>query len=134
MMGQILLYPVNVAGWKGGRYWIDSNSLMFRLKLPSLLLNNANISLNSKGEFEDDFSDFYNQKNQNFKVFFNHNDRGFIFNSSLFRFKSCLYLTFYFNILKDVSFSFKLKRWIKKNLSFSSFLGIIDYLAQKFVN
>jgi hypothetical protein len=68
MMGQILLYPVNVSGWKGDRYWIDSNSLMFRLKLPSLLLNNANISLNSKGEFEDDFSDFYNQKNHNFKV------------------------------------------------------------------
>ena len=58
MMGQILLYPVNVAGWKGDRYWIDSNSLMFRLKLPSVLLNNANISLMPKGEFEVDFSDF----------------------------------------------------------------------------
>ena len=23
MMGQFLLYPVNVAGWKGDRYWID---------------------------------------------------------------------------------------------------------------
>ena len=68
MMGQILLYPVNVAGWKGDRYWIDSNSLMFRLKLPSVLLNNANISLMPKGEFEDDFSNFYKQKNQNFKV------------------------------------------------------------------
>ena len=68
MMGQILLYPVNVAGWKGDRYWIDSNSLMFRLKLPSVLLNNANISLMPKGEFEDDFSDFYNQKSQQFKV------------------------------------------------------------------
>jgi hypothetical protein len=68
MMGQILLYPVNVSGWKGGRYWIDSNSLMFRLKLPSVLLNNANISFMTKGEFEDDFSDFYNQKSQNFKV------------------------------------------------------------------
>ena len=68
MMGQTLLYPANVSGWKGDRYWIDSNSLMFRLKLPSVLLNNANISLNPKGEFEDDFSDFYNQKNQNFEV------------------------------------------------------------------
>ena len=68
MMGQILLYPVNVAGWKGDRYWIDSNSLMFRLKLPSVLLNNANISLIPKGEFEDDFNDFYNQKSQKFKV------------------------------------------------------------------
>ena len=41
---------------------------MFRLKLPSVLLNNAKISLNPKGEFEDDFSNFYNQKNQNFTV------------------------------------------------------------------
>lgn len=68
MMGQILLYPVNVSGWKGDRYWIDSNSLMFRLKLPSVLLNNAKISLKPKGEFEDDFGSFYNQKNQNFTV------------------------------------------------------------------
>jgi uncharacterized protein (DUF1800 family) len=68
MVGQILLYPVNVSGWKGDRCWIDSNSLMFRLKLPSVVLNNANISLMPKGEFEDDFSDFYKKKNQNFKV------------------------------------------------------------------
>ena len=64
----MLLYPVNVSGWKGDRYWIDSNSLMFRLKLPSLLLNNANISLSPKGEFEDNFINFYRQKNQKFKV------------------------------------------------------------------
>ncbi|MDB4094419.1 DUF1800 domain-containing protein, partial [Flavobacteriaceae bacterium] len=63
MMGQTLLYPVNVAGWKGDRYWIDSNSLMFRLKLPSLILNNAKISLKPKGEFEDTFDEFYKEKN-----------------------------------------------------------------------
>lgn len=68
MMGQTLLYPVNVSGWKGDRYWIDSNSLMFRLKLPSLLLNNAKISVNPKGEFEDTFEEFYKQKNQRFTV------------------------------------------------------------------
>ena len=48
MMGQILFYPVNVAGWKGGRSWIDCNTLMFRMKLPALLLNNAVINLDEK--------------------------------------------------------------------------------------
>jgi len=68
MMGQTLLYPVNVAGWKGDRYWIDSNSLVFRLKLPALVFNNAKISLMSKGEFEDTFNDFYKEKKQRFSV------------------------------------------------------------------
>lgn len=44
LLGQTLLDPPNVAGWKGGRSWIDSNTIVFRLKLPSLLLNNAYIS------------------------------------------------------------------------------------------
>lgn len=43
-LGQILLNPPNVAGWKGGKNWIDSNTIVLRLKLPSLLLNNAYIS------------------------------------------------------------------------------------------
>ena len=68
MMGQTLLYPTNVAGWKGDRYWIDSNSLMFRLKLPALVFNNAKISLMSKGEFEDTFNEFYKEKKQRFSV------------------------------------------------------------------
>ncbi|MFK8061429.1 MAG: DUF1800 family protein [Polaribacter sp.] len=61
MMGQVLLYPNNVAGWKGDRYWIDSNTLMFRMKLPSLLLNNAIINLEEKGDFEDDFNKYYSK-------------------------------------------------------------------------
>ncbi len=59
MMGQILLYPNNVAGWKGGKSWIDSNTLMFRMKLASLLLNNAVINLEEKGDFEDSFKKYY---------------------------------------------------------------------------
>lgn len=61
MMGQILLYPVNVAGWKGGKSWIDSNTLMFRLKLPSILLNNAVINLDEKGDIEADFDQYYSR-------------------------------------------------------------------------
>lgn len=44
LLGQTLLDPPNVAGWKGGRNWIDSNTIVLRLKLPSLLLNSAYIS------------------------------------------------------------------------------------------
>jgi uncharacterized protein (DUF1800 family) len=61
MMGQILLNPVNVAGWKGGQSWIDSNTLMFRLKLPSILLNNAVINLDEKGDIEADFDQYYSR-------------------------------------------------------------------------
>ncbi|MFD0837121.1 DUF1800 family protein [Mariniflexile aquimaris] len=65
LMGQILLNPANVAGWKGDKNWIDSNTLMLRLKLPSILLNNAVINLQEKGEFEDSFETYYNaQKNR----------------------------------------------------------------------
>lgn len=50
LLGQILLNPPNVAGWKGGRSWIDSNTITLRLKLPSLILNNAYISKSEIGE------------------------------------------------------------------------------------
>lgn len=53
MLGQVLLRPPNVAGWKGGKQWIDSNTILLRLRLPSLLLNSAHISIKQKGEFND---------------------------------------------------------------------------------
>lgn len=65
MMGQILLKPVNVSGWKGDKSWIDSNTLMFRLKLPSLVLNNAKINLNEKGDIEGTFEEFYKKNKGN---------------------------------------------------------------------
>ncbi|MEP3837534.1 MAG: DUF1800 domain-containing protein [Algibacter sp.] len=52
LLGQILLKPPNVAGWKGGKSWIDSNTIVLRLKLPSLLLNNAYISIEKVGEVD----------------------------------------------------------------------------------
>ena len=66
MMGQTLLDPPNVAGWKGNQHWIDSNTLMFRLKLPSLLLNNAQIDLVEKGAFEDSFEEYYKPNKKSF--------------------------------------------------------------------
>ena len=49
LLGQILLNPPNVAGWKGGRSWIDSNTITLRLKLPSLILNQSYISKSKIG-------------------------------------------------------------------------------------
>ena len=36
-LGQLLFYPPNVAGWPGGKSWIDSSTLMLRLRIPQLL-------------------------------------------------------------------------------------------------
>ena len=71
ILGQVLLDPPNVAGWKGGRSWIDSNTILLRLRLPSMLLNNAYISKKEKGEFNDAMSDMMSSRNNNkgyFKV------------------------------------------------------------------
>lgn len=37
LLGQVLFYPPNVAGWPGGTSWIDSSSLMFRLRMPQII-------------------------------------------------------------------------------------------------
>ena len=62
IMGQVLLNPPNVAGWQEDRSWIDSNTLLFRMKLAAILLNNAVIDIDIKGEFEDNFEDYYANK------------------------------------------------------------------------
>ncbi|MEM6514642.1 MAG: DUF1800 domain-containing protein [Bacteroidota bacterium] len=62
LLGQVLLFPPNVAGWKGGKNWIDANTMMLRLKLPSVILSNAKISIQEKGEFEDSYEKYYTTK------------------------------------------------------------------------
>jgi uncharacterized protein (DUF1800 family) len=37
LLGQVLFYPPNVAGWPGGKNWIDSSTLMMRLRIPELI-------------------------------------------------------------------------------------------------
>jgi uncharacterized protein (DUF1800 family) len=39
LLGQVLFSPPNVAGWPGGKHWIDSSSLMLRMRLPQIVLN-----------------------------------------------------------------------------------------------
>lgn len=52
VLGQILFYPPNVAGWPGGKSWIDSSTLMLRMRIPQLI-NDAD-ELNVKAKDDDD--------------------------------------------------------------------------------
>ena len=47
-LGQILFYPPNVAGWPGGKNWIDSSSLMLRLRIPQIITANEAIDIRPK--------------------------------------------------------------------------------------
>lgn len=48
VLGQILFYPPNVAGWPGGKSWIDSSNLMLRLRIPQILTANDVLEIQAK--------------------------------------------------------------------------------------
>jgi len=50
LLGQWLFNPPNVAGWPGGKAWIDSSSLLLRLQLPQLIRDNKQITLKPKSD------------------------------------------------------------------------------------
>ncbi|MBC7851783.1 MAG: DUF1800 domain-containing protein [Chitinophagaceae bacterium] len=50
LLGQLLFYPPNVAGWPGGKNWIDSSSLMLRLRLPKLLYEADELAVSPKDD------------------------------------------------------------------------------------
>lgn len=52
-LGQVLFFPPNVAGWKGGNSWIDSTSLLLRLNIPAYIVKGAGINLKVKPAFEE---------------------------------------------------------------------------------
>jgi uncharacterized protein (DUF1800 family) len=52
VLGQLLFYPPNVAGWPGGKAWIDSSSLMMRMRIPKLI--NDVDEMNVKAKDDDD--------------------------------------------------------------------------------
>lgn len=49
-LGQVLFYPPNVAGWPGGKSWIDSSTLMLRLRIPQIVTANETINIRPKGD------------------------------------------------------------------------------------
>jgi uncharacterized protein (DUF1800 family) len=52
VLGQMLFYPPNVAGWPGGKTWIDSSTLMMRMRIPQLI--NDRDEFNVKPKTDDD--------------------------------------------------------------------------------
>lgn len=74
-LGQILFYPPNVAGWPGGKSWIDSSTLMLRLRLPQLIKDNDEIGVIPKGDddqlmgmVEDEKGQLVNLSNKKYAV------------------------------------------------------------------
>lgn len=51
-LGQTLFNPPNVAGWKGGKNWIDNATLMLRLNLPQAIFLAAEINVKEKDDLE----------------------------------------------------------------------------------
>jgi uncharacterized protein (DUF1800 family) len=47
-LGQLLFYPPNVAGWPGGKTWIDSSTLMLRMRIPQLLNDTDEFNVSAK--------------------------------------------------------------------------------------
>jgi uncharacterized protein (DUF1800 family) len=52
LLGQVLFSPPNVAGWPGGKHWIDSSSLMLRMQIPVLI--NRSAAILSRPKDDDD--------------------------------------------------------------------------------
>lgn len=69
ILGQQLFYPPNVAGWPGGRSWIDSSTLMVRMRLPQMI--NDTDELNIVPKDDDDIMMGRRDNEKNFLPRFN---------------------------------------------------------------
>ena len=50
LLGQVVFYPPNVAGWPGGKSWIDSSTIVTRTLLPSVLFRDADLPMEAKDD------------------------------------------------------------------------------------
>lgn len=50
ILGQMLFYPPNVAGWAGGKTWIDSSTLMMRMRIPQLFNDEDEMNVRPKDD------------------------------------------------------------------------------------
>ncbi|WP_276502991.1 DUF1800 domain-containing protein [Terrimonas pollutisoli] len=50
LLGQVLFYPPNVAGWPGGKSWIDSSTLMMRMRIPQLINDEDEMNVTPKDD------------------------------------------------------------------------------------
>jgi len=54
VLGQMLFFPPNVAGWAGGRNWIDNSTLITRMNLPKKLAEAADFDVAVKDDMNDE--------------------------------------------------------------------------------
>jgi len=64
ILGQMLFYPPNVAGWPGGKTWIDSSTLMLRMRIPQLINDTDEMNIAPK----DDDDQMMGRKNEESSV------------------------------------------------------------------
>lgn len=70
ILGQVLFFPPNVAGWKEGRAWIDSTTIVFRTMLPQVLYRMVEIPIQPKEEGDVNADIFGKRKFQSIKADF----------------------------------------------------------------
>ena len=75
---QVLYQPPNVKGWKENQEWIDSNSLPLRLRIPSIILTNSALEINSKPDYDSNPNDMAGKNKLSRKLDFGH-DWGYFF-------------------------------------------------------
>lgn len=62
VLGQVLFFPPNVAGWPGGRSWIDSSTLMMRLQIPQALVAKEPVNIRTKGDDDLNMGQMYEEQ------------------------------------------------------------------------
>lgn len=62
-LGQVLFFPPNVAGWKGGESWIDSTSLLLRMNLAQFVYSGTAEAVKAKPAFEEDAEEGIQKQN-----------------------------------------------------------------------
>jgi len=62
ILDQTLFYPPNVGGWPGGRDWIDSSTLLFRMRLPQIVYYSEAVTTRPK-DMPDELTNTYSGRN-----------------------------------------------------------------------
>ena len=67
VLGQVLFYPPNVAGWPGGKSWIDSSTVMMRMRLPQMLNDTDEMNVTPKSDDDQMMGRMDEDKSKTFK-------------------------------------------------------------------
>ncbi len=73
VLGQTLFFPPNVAGWAGGRNWIDNSTLLTRLSLPKKLAEADQLDYSVKNNMDDENPNESSKPNPKYKLECNMN-------------------------------------------------------------